>query len=353
MHLKTKIIGAGSIGNHLAQAARRLGWEVTVVDKDPEALRRMKEEIYPKRYGGWDENIKLVTSQDEPKGGFDLICVGTPPDSHLKLALSALKEKPKILQIEKPLCTPSLEELDIFLKEYEAQNQTMAVVGYDHTVSKSIREVLNLLEQNLIGEVETIDVEFREHWQGIFSAHPWLKGPHDTYLGFWSRGGGVAGEHSHALHLWQLLAKHARLGEPISMNSAMEIKKSNGTEYDSLAAFTFKTDRSKIGRVIQDVITLPVRKWARLQGEKGFIEWIANGDPKGDVIKYASGGREPMVKVFGKKRPDDFFEEMLHITDLLEKRVAEADSPLSLASAVKVMKIISLAHANRNQTVNL
>jgi predicted dehydrogenase len=172
-------------------------------------------------------------------------------------------------------------------------------------------------------------------------------------LGFWQRGGGAAGEHSHALHLWQLFAKQAGLGEPVSMSSAMEIKKANGAEYDSLAAFLFQTNHNKVGRVIQDVITSPTRKWVRLQGEKGFIEWIANSDPKGDVVKIGTSGREVIIKVFEKKRPDDFLEEMLHIVDLLEKRVLEEDSPLSLASAVKVMKIISLAHANRNQTVNL
>lgn len=348
MFLKTKIIGAGSIGNHLAQAARRMGWDVTVVDNDPEALRRMKEEIYPKRYGTWDENIKLSTSAEEPKGGFDLICVGTPPDSHIKLALAALKEKPKVLQIEKPLCTPTLEGLNEFLKEYQAQKETIAIVGYDHAISKSINEVVNLLKQNAIGEVETLDVEFREHWQGIFSAHPWLKGPRDTYLGFSKRGGGAAGEHSHALHLWQFLANQAGLGEIKNMNSAMEIKKDNGTDYDCLAAFLFNTDQGKVGRVIQDVITLPVRKWVRLQGSKGYIEWIANGDPKGDVVKRALSGQEPTIKIFEKKRPDDFYEEMLHITALLEGKVKEQSSPLSLMSAVKVMKIIAEAHAKLN-----
>ena len=34
-----------------------------------------------------------------------------------------------------------------------------------------------------------------------------------------------------------------------------------------------KTETGFIGRVVQDVITAPSRKWARAQGEKGFIEW--------------------------------------------------------------------------------
>ena len=40
---KVKIYGAGSIGNHLAQASRRVGWDVAVVDPDAKALDRMKK----------------------------------------------------------------------------------------------------------------------------------------------------------------------------------------------------------------------------------------------------------------------------------------------------------------------
>ena len=38
--MNVKILGAGSIGNHLSNAARQLGWSVTLSDVDPAALRR-------------------------------------------------------------------------------------------------------------------------------------------------------------------------------------------------------------------------------------------------------------------------------------------------------------------------
>ena len=82
-----KIIGAGSIGNHLAHASRSLGWNVTVCDIDSAALDRTKSQIYPTRYGSWDKNIQLCLIDDVPKGKFDLIIIGTPPDSHIPLAL--------------------------------------------------------------------------------------------------------------------------------------------------------------------------------------------------------------------------------------------------------------------------
>src|SRR5687768_6052652 len=96
-----KIFGAGSIGNHLAHAARTLGWDVVVCDVDPAALKRMREEIYPGRYGSWDPAIRQFLNAEAPVGGFDLIFVGSPPDSHMALGLQAIAERPKAVLIEK------------------------------------------------------------------------------------------------------------------------------------------------------------------------------------------------------------------------------------------------------------
>ncbi len=345
-NIKVKILGAGSIGNHLAQAARRLDWDVCVVDRDVEALRRMREEIYPQRYGAWDEKIKLFAVGLEPKGGFDLICVGTPPDVRMRVALEILKEKPRILQLEKPLGVPSkqgMAELDKFLKEYKKQKQTAVLVGYDHSVSQSIKEVLELLKNKQIGEILTLDVEFREYWGGIFKAHPWLAGPQDSYLGFWQRGGGASGEHSHALHLWYFLAKEAGIGKVEKINAALQMVQNKLVDYDAVCALTFKTDQGKIGRVVQDVITSPVKKRAYLQGKEGFVEWLCNGHLEGDLVRYSIKG-QIKEKIFKKKRPDDFYMEMSHIKDILEKKILASKSPLSFESGLEVMRTLAWVH---------
>ena len=348
MSVCVKIIGAGSIGNHLAQAARRMGWDVTVVDRDQRALDRMRYEIYPGRYGAWDTKITLRTSTEEPRGGFDIIMIGTPPDSHLALALQALKEKPKILQIEKPLCPPFDPKLPVFLASAK-KSKTIVVVGYDHAISKAAERIRVLLKKRTIGKPITLDVEFREHWQGIFKAHPWLSGPQDTYLGFWKRGGGASGEHSHALHLWQDLARAMGLGVWKSVSPTLKVEKKGGTEYDSLASFVIETDSGMVGRAIQDVITLPTRKWIRLQGDKGFIEWIVGGSPDGDYIRYTDTGgiREEIIK---KKRPDDFHREMLHLKALLNRKIRADESPLSLKSAVSVIRLLEKSWKNRGRS---
>ncbi|HBT81320.1 hypothetical protein A2757_01440 [Candidatus Giovannonibacteria bacterium RIFCSPHIGHO2_01_FULL_48_47] len=344
MNMKVKIIGAGSIGNHLAQASRRMGWEVSVVDADPKALERMKNDIYPKRYGAWDDSIKLFTPDKEPKGGFDIIMLGTPPDVRMKLALEALKENPKLLHLEKPLCAPDLKGVDEFRAELRKHPETIVVVGYDNAVGQALEEFAKMLRDKVVGNILTLDVEFREHWRGIFGAHPWLAGPWETYLGYWKRGGGAGGEHSHALHLWRHLAEAAGWDKISDVKSSLAFKKEREAEYDYLTTFLLKTESGKVGRVVQDVITFPVKKWARAQGEKGFIEWVGNASPEGDLLRYQVEGGELIEKIVSKKRPDDFYCETLHYQKLLSGEIKLKDSPLSFERGLEIMKILNKAY---------
>ncbi|MBI4369921.1 MAG: Gfo/Idh/MocA family oxidoreductase [Elusimicrobia bacterium] len=342
--MKVKIIGAGSIGNHLAQAARRMGWSVAIVDADPKALDRTKNDIYPKRYGSWDDAIKLFKSGAEPAGGFDLIMIGTPPDTHMKIALRAIEENPRLLHIEKPLCTPDLAGIEDFEKLLKRHPGTIVTVGYDHSISDSIEAMLKLAKDGFVGAIQTIDVEFREHWKGIFGAHPWLAGPGDSYLGYWKRGGGAGGEHSHALHLWEFLSVSLGWGAAQETQAMLDIRRINGAEYDQIAAFSLKSEKGGMGRVIQDVVTIPARKWAKLQGDKGFIEWFCNGVPEGDLVRYQQEGKSPMEKIFPKKRPDDFYREMLHYEALLDGSIKPKDSPLKFTHGLSIMKILKQSY---------
>lgn len=360
--MNVKIIGAGSIGNHLAQASRRMGWDVAIVDADPAALERTKTDIYPKRYGAWDEAIKLYKAGEEPNGGFDIIMIGTPPDSHMKLALAAIGEDPKLLHIEKPTATPDLAGVPEFEQAMREHPKTIVTVGYDHAISESAEFVRDFVSGHTtteakppyygglasvvepIGDILTIDVEFREHWRGIFGAHPWLAGPWETYLGYWRRGGGAGGEHSHALHLWFYFARALGWGEVKEQKAMFDMHTEGQAEYDRIAAFLLKTTHGGMGRAVQDVITYPVRKWARLQGEKGYVEWYCNGIPEGDLVKYQIEGQEPVEKVFVKKRPDDFYRETVHYQKLLSGEIRADDSPLAYARGREVMEILHSAY---------
>src|SRR3989344_139837 len=325
MSRKVKIIGAGSIGNHLSYASRRMGWSVDLCDLDSAALARTKTSIYPQRYGAWDENIRLYEAADVPVGGYDLIFIGTTPDHHMDLAIKAITEKPKAVLIEKPLCEPSLEKTQA-LYDLAKKSGVQVFTGYDHVVGMASLKVSELIGSSKLGEVETIDVEFREFWGGIFNAHPWLEGPKDSYLGYWRRGGGASGEHSHAMNLWQHFAHEVVAGRVVEVQAFLQYVEEGLVNYDKLCLVNVRTEKGLVGRIVQDVVTNPPRKWARIQGNEGYIEWT-NGYQVGCDRVMEGSAKEQKEYLFNKTRPDDFIAELKHIDAVLSGSVKH--SPIS------------------------
>lgn len=344
---KVKIFGAGSIGNHLSNAARSKGWDVTVCDIDNAALERTRNEIYPARYGAFDEAIKLMHCDDAPKGGFDYIFIGTPPDSHIPLALEAVKEKPKAILVEKPFATPDLKGCQELYDQCKA-NGIECFVGYDHAVAPSASRFADLAGN--VEDVKTLDVFFREHWQGIFNAHPWLDGPADTYLGYWTKGGGALGEHSHALNLWQYIAKVVGAGKITEVSATMDYVKDGQAEFDRLALLNVKTENGLVGSVVQDVVTKPTLKAMRLQGVDEALEWQCVPSPYCDKLRVI--GEQIKEETFEKTRPDDFITELNHLEDVL---VSGKPSPISIEAGLDTMLVIAAAHlsAQTGQNVSI
>lgn len=343
---RIKIYGAGSIGNHLAHASRRMGWEVTVCDVSPAALGRMEHEIYPSRYGRWDESIRLLLNEEAPAGGFDHIFIGTPPEAHLLLALQALNEAPRAVIIEKPVCPPALEHAQE-LWDRSRELDTRVYVGYDHVVGKATEQVEQLIASGEFGEIQTLDVEFREHWGGIFAAHPWLSGPADSYLGFWERGGGASGEHSHAINLWQHFAHIVGAGRVVDIDARVRYVADGPAWYDDLCLINLTTERGLVGRVVQDVVTRPHRKRARIQGTEGAIEWICNYSPEGDAVRLLRPGMAEELIPLPKRRPDDFVRELEHIEADLGS--SGSDSGIRLERGLDTMLVVAAAHRSEQQ----
>jgi predicted dehydrogenase len=349
---RVKVIGAGSIGNHLSHAARQLGCAVDLCDLDTAALDRTKEMIYPERYGGWDEGIGLFSVGEAPVGGYDLICIGTPPDSHLSIAMEALREEPNALLIEKPLCGPGLELAQEFFERAEDSN-TKVFVGYDHVVGKAASKARDLATSASIGTIETMDVEFREYWGGIFAAHPWLDGPADSYLGYWQRGGGAMGEHSHAINLWQHLALMIGAGRVSAVSATADYASDGVVDYDKICALNLTTETGLMGRVVQDVVTSPPRKWGRIQGADGYLDWQFGYEPGCDKVSWSEHGGAEEDFIVRKTRPDDFIAELEHIRAALDGGIV--DSPITLQRGMETMLVVTAAHmsAQNGRTVEI
>jgi predicted dehydrogenase len=341
MKIKVKIIGAGSIGNHLAYGCRQQGWEVTLCDLDPIALERTKNEIYPSRYGRWDETIRLTHPDEISKECFDLVIIGTPPDTHIGIALDVLKQcPPKLLLIEKPLCPPSMKNC-VQLRTQAQELGVQVLVGYNHTLTPNTQLAEKWLLAGSLGKVLTIHAQIREHWQGIFKAHPWISGPEETYLGYTERGGGALGEHSHGLAIWQHFAKLSGHGRIIEVSAMLDMVEEHGASYDRLAQLNLRTESGLIGLLVQDVVTEPADKQLRIQGEKGYLDWFINFKPGVDAVKLQLQGEPEHCQYFEKTRPDDFQPEIAHVGTLLAN--PKQASPISLEQGMETMLVIAAA----------
>jgi len=340
MKLNVKIYGAGSIGNHYAHACINENWNVTIYDKDIKALIRTKKFIYPLRYKNWNKKINLISKDDN--FFYDLIIVGTPPDSHLKIANKILKKNLcKVLHIEKPLCTPSLDGLNNFLAKVK-KSKIKVICGYNHIFTQNTILTKKLLSnKKQIGKILTISSYNREHWGGIFSAHPWLKGPHETYLGHYKKGGGALSEHSHAINLFIHFSNFLNLGKIKEVNSDILYEKNKLSVYDKLAFVNLRTEKDIIGNVVQDVITQPAQKYIKIQGTHGYAESHINYDKKHDAVIIAKRNKKRIIKI-KKKRTDDFKAQINYIKNLF-KKTKVFKSTIQLKESIETMLVINAA----------
>jgi len=342
---KILIIGAGSIGNHLAYACRQKMWDVTIHDIDKLALDRTREMIYPSRYGLWDEDIKLITEISN-KDNYELIIIGTPPHTHLNIASNLIEKfNPKLMLIEKPLCQPNMNGLDE-LKQKIEHSDTTVLVGFNHNLTPNTKFAEKLIKDGIIGEPLSMHVQWLEHWGGIFSAHPWLSGPIDSYLGYWEKGGGSCGEHSHAISIWQHFSRLMNCGRIAEVSATMKIIEQETAVYDESSILSVKSTKGLVGTIIQDVITNPAKKNVRIQGSNGFIDWYVNYNDKNDAVLYGNDNLDE-VKLFPKSRTDDFVGEIDEIELLLNGE--KTKSVNCIDNAIDCMKVIYAAFQSNNE----
>jgi predicted dehydrogenase len=335
-----KILGAGSIGNHLAHAARRLGWAVHLCDVDPAALERTRHEIYPGRYGEWDDEISLTTVDEAPRGGHDLIVVGTPPDVHVPVALDAVAESPAALLIEKPICAPDLDGAQALLDACESSG-VRAFVGYDHVVSPSVTLVRDRLREPRSA------TRSRSTSSGASTGaacSPRIRGSRARTRATWATGAAAAGGR-------RALARHQPVAAPrprrgaggvVRVDATVRYARTGEAEYDELFLLALTTENGLVGRVVQDVVTEPPRKWLRVQGSAGAMEWT--GSATEDRVAQSVYGAQQSEERFAKTRPDDFVAELTHLDEALD---SGTPSPIDLVHGLDTMLVVAAAHLSQ------
>tara|TARA_B100000902_G_scaffold399760_1_gene472363 strand:+ start:665 stop:1747 length:1083 start_codon:yes stop_codon:yes gene_type:complete len=325
-----KVIGAGSIGNHLSHALRQLGAEVTIVDVDKAALDRTRDQIYPTRYGVFDQKIQLKQPEEVNGISYDLCVIGTPPDTHLPIAQQELSVGHRALLIEKPLAGPGRAELLSFVDRV-AKSNCRVLVAYNQRLKTNTVALLQKLQEASLGPPTLIRGKTREDWSGILAAHPWINNVTDSYLSYTSRGGGALYEHSHGLDFALYIAHELGCGRPKKVISSMDTVEHEFGSYDKEVKIEIETTEGTPVEVNQDLYTLPPDKSLEIRFVRGWARWEMHGDH--DQIQIVRDGFDPDISNFAKERPDDFLPEISHVMELLDNPTKKL-SPLDLSESV-------------------
>ncbi len=331
------IFGSGSIGNHMAYACRKNSMNVYVTDNNNNALKRMKEKIYPKRYGFWDDKIKLIKIENVVSLVifFDLIIIGTPPDTHIPIYNFCKKKlKYKKILIEKPLSNYLEKNLNSFQSKIK---KDMVFCGYNHSISPSFKFFLTKLNKNK--NIKKIYVNWCEAWDGILNAHFWMKNPYDSYLGDVKKGGGALQEHSHGLHIMLLLLKELNINLNNIKIGASSIFESNGKKkYDIFSNITGFHKRIYFN-YNTDLFTFPAEKKITIICSNRKYEWICNFKKNVDLVKITSNEKNIYFKKFAKTRSSEFENEIKHILKI--KTLSQKnDSNLNPKYAINTLRLI-------------
>lgn len=340
--MKARIFGAGSIGNHLSNALRIFDYQVEVIDIDKNALSRMRNDIYPSRYGKWDKNIKLF---EEPSQDYvDLEIIGTPPDTHAEILINRLNlDKARCWLVEKPFTIPSSKHIKELKSKIIDQKKNI-FVGYNHSISPAF---FDFCEDLVLSEEPTnISCSWAEHWGGIFNAHPWLSGPDDSYLGFYKRGGGALMEHSHGIHLLLLIFEKYNL-KIENINSSIIMDKDS--KYDKKTYLSFKFSKSDIPAFyVTDVITKEVNKSISIETKNSSHKLIFGSENGSSDTYIKKSNSIEIKKIYKKNRPDDFIQEIKLIDSFLKNNSLENKTKnINCAMGLKVASVCASILENK------
>ena len=351
------IIGAGSIGNHLAFSCRKLNWNVDVFDSDIKALDRFKDDIYPSRYGIFDKEINLKEMNEfrkSNKNSYDVILIGTPPDTHYSVLVEAVALKPRVIMIEKPLTGPDSNQISNIKEIFDSNPEIVFLCGYNHKVNIATTTAEQLINTFMKDGFISLQVHWQESWEGILKAHPWLENHNSSYLGYFERGGGALFEHSHGLDMWLHFSRILELGkvDSVSAIATFEKDEKGNPQYDSSIVLELETTLGFKGKITQDVTTLPSKKQVEVFTASHRITIGFNDHILGDfvLLNEINSGKEIFNLSAQKTRPFDFDLEIREIERILHA-LQEHKFVSSPLSGVLGLETAQIATASMNSAL--
>ena len=191
--------------------------------------------------------------------------------------------------------------------------------------------------KNYKNKIKVVNINWREGWDGILGAHPWLKNEFDSYLGNYKKGGGSIQEHSHGIHALVCTLNLLKIKKFNLLGKIIFFRKKSNIKYDYFANM-FAEIKNIFFKYETDLITFPPEKNIFIKLDNGYLKWICNFKKNTDavILKYFD---KYSVKTFKKTRSSEFVNELNHINKVTTKKQYE-NSRINIYNALYTFKII-------------
>jgi predicted dehydrogenase len=149
------------------------------------------------------------------------------------------------------------------------------------------------------------------------------------------------------LNLWQHVAHLVGAGRVSEVEATIDYVRENGADYDRSFFCNLTTESGLVGRLAQDVITQPKKKFLHLQCEQGSLGWYNDVTKTTDEVRVNPHGGEPRKEEIAKTRVEEFGREIAHLQGIIEGRIDPITSPVRLERAVDTMLVLAAAHQSQ------
>lgn len=309
------IIGFGSIGKrHYANLLEFGNDEISIVSRhaihsdDLQAgnIFPTIEEAYSKKY-------------------FDIVFICTPTAQHIHDLKLVWNNGTRKIYIEKPISNNSID-IENFCKKIDSEKCTI-VVGYDLHFDPGFMKVKELIEQNTIGKILSVNATVGQYLPDWRPDEDYKKGMSASL----QKGGGVMLDLIHELdYLYDLFGK-ADIITAQKINSG-----SLGIETEELSEILIKFKNGILATIHMDYFQPVLLRQCRFTANNGSIFW----DMSNAVVRWMTLDKNEFVYSYDSFKRNDRFKKIVQtfLSDPDDERLSnfqDASESLKMVLAAK------------------
>ena len=157
-----------------------------------------------------------------------------------------------------------------------------------------------------MNKIYKVNIEWKESFDYLLAAHPWVKNISQTYLSNLSFGGGVLHEFSHAVHLMNNIKYLCLKNRSVKISSNLKFKRNKqNKKYDIKSSIYFDNDDVMLSTHI-DGVSVPAKKKITILSKKEKCIWERLSNKNLEKVTIFKNNKKIITKVYTVNRPQDF-----------------------------------------------